>query len=394
MRLLIVGRYIGPEFGARGIQGQLLVDGLIHEGNHVTVISADRLQTFDITAENTWRPRQSSSIAERISRYLGRGGLVTSWSRSVTKLLIKLMQQTRFDAVLSLSTPVESHVAVAHALDRIPLPPPWLAFFSDPWPPHLMPHPYGRAIDHVIAPIHYYHLNAIARHCSSIACTSNWALTAMRNYFPNRPAIILPHIVSESLVKPSKQRSGQILHAGTLAKDREFPELATFIRTADQVARTHGNHLKFLGANSELIEKLGHTIGAEIQLPRVSSSASIKAVQDARAHLIIEADMKWSPFLPSKLAEAAITGKPILCITPKSSEIRNLFANDPRFVFLTHRDCGDPDTVIGAVQRLLSLPTSVTREIRPEVDRPPPRAVFIQPAVAAQQLISALSGER
>jgi hypothetical protein len=58
-------------------------------------------------------------------------------------------------------------------------------------------------------------------------------------------------------------------------------------------------------------------------LPAVSAEDAMVNAASSTAVLVIEADMPESPFLPSKFADYAVTGRPIIAVTPRISPIRD-----------------------------------------------------------------------
>lgn len=364
MKVLVVGRYIGPGYGARGIQGDLLVKGLAADGHEVTVISGDGARREHGCESSTITSGYEAAdyrLIGQVDRFFGRGGFTTKWSQFVVSAVVDTLHRGGVDAVISLSTPVESHLAVSAALMDASTPVPWLAFFSDPWPPDLMPRPYGRTIDRLLARFHRRRLTQVSSQCSAIACTSKRTLSLMKPAFKNCAATVLPHIVAPTAPAQQVEAENYILHAGTISKERESRYLARFIENAAKVLPAYGCKLRFLGADSKLLRSLDRDkrLGTSLEvLPRVPSQESIRIVQRARAHLIIEAEMESSPFMPSKITEAASTGMPILCITPRDSELRDTFQGDPRFAFLTHNECANARLVADAMCQLLDAKRS------------------------------------
>jgi len=70
--------------------------------------------------------------------------------------------------------------------------------------------------------------------------------------------------------------------------------------------------------------------------PQVSHNHALDIVSEAGAVLILEADMTYSHALPSKFAEAAFSGTPILAVTPAKSAVREYLNTYGGGVAATH----------------------------------------------------------
>jgi len=82
----------------------------------------------------------------------------------------------------------------------------------------------------------------------------------------------------------------------------------------------------------------------------LSQEAVARIASTVSWNLVVEADMAESPFLPSKFADCAVSGKPILAITPPKSEIRSLFCEYGGGIAVSN----DATEIVAGIVELLS----------------------------------------
>jgi len=250
------------------------------------------------------------------------------WRRAVTDAL-EIVQEFNPDIILSSSSPYDSH-CVALALQRktgIP----WIAYFSDPWPPLIMPVPYRESPKHRGRLKTFWEMHLVRntlRECAALVMGNSYALELMEKetgIAVIKKGFAIPHIGSEQLDK-SLTTNKKLAHIGKLCDCRYSPELLAAVKrvAAEMPDRFEG--LILVGRVCEAFQNLIRREEMEEIVELAGYLPDVRAKEIAsRSHalLVVEANMKASPFLPSKFADYAMMGQPIIAITPPTGAIRD-----------------------------------------------------------------------
>jgi hypothetical protein len=222
---------------------------------------------------------------------------------------------------------------------------PWVARFPDPSPHCLYPPPYatGKPVTvrdrYVVRTLKNTFRNADAL----IAPSARMAAYINRAYdgaFGNRE-IILPHIgwsrSGNGTEVPGRIR---IHHPGIRMHGRESEEIVTALRRAFDAAGALGVDVRltfagYVSGSKTLPQKLSD-LGDRISwvAPR-SYEESLMQMASATALLLVEAVMSEGVFLPSKIADYAASGKPVLMFSPVNGTIADLAGGVGHPGFLT-----------------------------------------------------------
>lgn len=141
---------------------------------------------------------------------------------------------------------------------------------------------------------------------------------------------IIPHAVNFEY-QSNKLESQEIIivHTGTLLKPRN-PK--TFIKVFKDLNLDKKIKLSFFGGiNNHVMSDINSLIDkTSIQIfnNRISYEEALQKLKEATFQLLIESDANDNPFLPTKFVDYVNIGKPIIALTPKSSEIARLLGDD------------------------------------------------------------------
>ena len=187
-----------------------------------------------------------------------------------------------------------------------------IAFFSDPWPYRHMPSPYNRYNFPLTGNYEKHLISKIYAHFDRILYTNSSAVEFMFASYPelkrnSNKLAIAAHFADEVIETPSKEivervRSS-VVHIGELTKERFTPQLKTSIA---QCINTHGMSFTFIGG---VCKKLKQSLARGEFGSGVSHLGSLPdtfcryIANTASVNLIVEADIRNSPFLPSKLTD-------------------------------------------------------------------------------------------
>jgi hypothetical protein len=249
----------------------------------------------------------------------------------------------KYDCVMTNYVPFRTAVIGAALKREFGIP--WVARFPDPSPHCLYPPPYatGRPVTvrdrYVVRMLKGTFRNADAL----IAPSARMAAYINRTYdgaFGDRE-IVLPH-VGWSRPGSAQEVPGRIriLHPGIRMHGRESKEIVTALRRALDAAMALGIdvHLTFAGyvsGKKTLPQQLSDLRdGISWVAPR-SYEETLAQMASATALLLVEAVMSEGVFLPSKIADYAVSGKPVLMFSPTSGTIADLVGGVRHPGFLT-----------------------------------------------------------
>lgn len=187
-----------------------------------------------------------------------------------------------------------------------------VAFFSDPWPYATLPPPFNSP---AIPLAGHYNRNLISRvygHFDRILYTNSSAVEFMLASYPelkrnSKKLAVVAHLADEIVETPPSEiveriRSS-VVHLGVLSKERFTPQLKAAMA---ECINTHGISFTFIGnVCAKLRQSLargefGNGVSLVDSLP---DKFSRYIANRASVNLIVEADIKDSPFLPSKLTD-------------------------------------------------------------------------------------------
>lgn len=273
------------------------------------------------------------------------------WIRAVVIAAERLHRSNPFHLVYSRSLPMEAHIAGYWASRRLRLP--WIANINDPWDWHLMPGEMrirGRLADRWVS-------SFWMRKTLQKADLVTYPSARLRDYHlrlcgVNHESAVIPHI---GYALEGKGRGGggfRLVHAGKLGGLetrspvsllegigrflRRNPEArsvlkALFVGLEDPATRLRTDEL---GLHS-VVEHTG----------RVSYEKSLEFISSAAVCVLVEGDLPEGIFLPSKLADYLVAGKPVLSLSPALGVVGDLCGRRG----LTRVDIGSGEGVEAAI---------------------------------------------
>lgn len=360
MKLLIIARYFPPKQGAQQIQMWKVANALANEGIKTIVISQFATTGKQIGSEKyvlhencslkvfyvpgTIYLSDSKKYLARLKVRL-RGEIeainnYSQWTKGACSLAENIIKCVKPDAILTVSTPFESHLVGLNLRKKFNIP--WLAFFSDPWPKN--PHPYNTS---EIVFFSEYKLSILKRcfkHCDAILATNKFQIKYMQESSGiniSDHSYIIPHIGDECYIERNTNLRNVLTHTGFLSKERISQALLTAIKLNVENAQIDFGGLVQVGNVSSQFIKLineNNLMNYVKFLGVVPPKEANVLAYHSKALLVIEADMVESPYLPSKFADYAMSRRPILALTPKKSAIRDFLEEYGGGIAVTHND--------------------------------------------------------
>ncbi|MFO7614447.1 MAG: hypothetical protein R6W71_07395 [Bacteroidales bacterium] len=267
-------------------------------------------------------------LAVRIYRILMAINPHNPWVRHAFQKALSIAKEFKPDLMMTSSTPFESHMVGLKLKKYTGLP--WVASFSDPWPSSINPAPYNVYEMPVFNLFQISFLRSVLNHCNAVHMTNSHALRLMdrkSNVNLSRKGFSIPHVGSRSNMNDAaaKIEDGRLIHLGFLSRERVSKQLLEAVRTAVISNPNRFKGLLLVGKVCAEFKALAETMGMNNMVRyfgSVSQEDAMAIAQKASALLVLEADMPESPFLPSKFADYARVGRPIIAVTPKRSPIR------------------------------------------------------------------------
>lgn len=322
--------------GARAIQMAKVIRALQDQGAYVTVITRknDKLTDFDrkagriICVDPSMEPESKPGSSSFLSKVAG--GILPQWeftTRMAVKKALEVIDSDRPDCIFSSSNPVSSHFAGMKIAQISGLP--WLASFSDPKPSTMLPPPYGSKLKRLIPKGYTPGLRKVLQQCDAVHMPTRICLQITEQYYNTSIAgksFAIPPIGETNFnLKKQHAGNGYLVHLGSITKRLS----GAFSQAVARFAKDNPETFKgviFVGKHHKKTDALIKKYGIEsiVQTkPQVSHQEALDMISKAGAVLILEADMAFSHALPSKFAEAAFSGTPILAVTPRKSAVRD-----------------------------------------------------------------------
>jgi len=334
--------------GARAIQMTKVIKALQDQGAYVTVIThyngkladfnhrAGRIIYVDQAKDAKSSAKKKSLIDKLAETFFP--GMDHTTRLAVTKAL-EVAEQEKPDCIFSSSNPVSSHFAGLRVAEITGLP--WLASFSDPKPTTMLPPPYGSRLKRLIPKGYTSGLKKVLQQCDAVHMPTGICLEITEKYYNislSGKGYAIPPI-GETAVKPERRLpSRYLVHLGSITKRLSEAFSRAVADFAEENPEKFGGVL-FVGKHHRKTRALmnKYVFGAIIKTkPQVPHKEALDIVSNAGAVLILEADMPFSHALPSKFAESAFSGTPILAVTPARSAIREYLNRHGGGVAVTH----------------------------------------------------------
>lgn len=368
MKILVLNESFNINNHSAAIGRSNLINALVKGGHTVTVLYPNmydnpeptwledvKILRFNIEGKE-WSEKILSLIpkvrvlpAYIVGFNLERMQLIRSWKNAI----LKALDNNEFDLVYVLGV---GNVFAAHfAMSKIDANIPWIANIHDPYPMQHYPEPYKKPRT-LLNNKQYRLFDEVLNRASYITYPSQRLMEWMIQFHPRTEdkSFVLPH--TEMLLKnlPDAANDEQVilqkgkfnlLHAGSLLGPRNPTYLIkAFMRFIyEDIERKNKSVLNIIGkVTSEHagFEKEYATVKDNINIlvTRVSYKHSLKLLKQADVLILLEAIAKESPFMPGKLADYITSDKPILALTPKTSETSRILGDEYSYITQTDNE--------------------------------------------------------
>ncbi len=340
MRVLIISKTFPPDRRARALQIGKVAEAIATAGCEVKVVAGMPERAGQRSETTFGQVRVSYVPAETAPPRLGAKNVMARgwnrlrvecqryrWIQQATKVAESLVRDFRPHVVLSSSTPVDSHWVGLYLKRRTGVG--WVASFSDPWPFQLRPSPYDKAGTSICPAWDMHVIRRLLRWADGVHMPNRYAIDMVERGtgVPIREkAWAIPHIGGGSQECGQIDTSNWLAHIGELDSPRLCRPLLEAIQEVSAELNGKFGGLLCVGRVCPEFQDLARQMGLS---DRVKCIGSVEAGEASRmasgskALLVIEADMAISPFLPSKFADYACAGRPIIAITPPASAMRD-----------------------------------------------------------------------
>jgi len=363
VRILILCKVYPLAGGSRALQ-MARVTGALHEyGAGISVISGAEIARIPPTGHSGGncpygleyipylKPYGSAGVYARWMNRIGTG--LSKANRSLAKSLMRfpfiaeaarlagaVVGTFRPDALLTVAVPMDCHRVGLRLKKRFPKLP-WAAFYSDPRPLGLLPKPYRHR-----TPGNYHRVLLNRRiFCNADAVIApnkymlDWMETKTGVSLANRKHVV-PHCgLRTTPAANGEDMRGWLLHVGRLDKTRISADLLEAVKTVARKSPRAFRGVMCVGHVAPELRLLAKALDMEDlvrMIGTVSPEAACAMMASADVNLVAEAPMEVGYFLPSKFADCAVAGRPILAVTPKRSAVRDYLNTHGGGIAVTH----------------------------------------------------------
>ena len=342
MKILAISKSFPPNGGARALQINKVLKAICQTGCEVHVIaglSSIETSKLSVTKDSfpyTLRyvpfdpPGEGNTLVgrfwHRLLCELSSANPVYKWVRRAIDETMRTLESYKPDVVLTSSSPFESHLVGLHLKNRVGLP--WVASFSDPWPPHTMPFPHNAYEMPILTGWQMFLLRSVLRKCDGIHMPNSEALELIGQKTQlsiSEKCYSIPHVGSKVDIDSEQYEKGWLAHIGHLSRQRLSEPLLESVKVSASNYPKDFKGLLLVGTVCREFHALAKKMNMGRLVKIMGSMSSEKAMllaAESEALLVVEADMPRSPFLPSKFADYACVDRPIIAITPPISPIR------------------------------------------------------------------------
>lgn len=358
-RILLIAPECYPPAGAEAIVTSKLVLAALADGWGIDVIcQAKAGQYYPVEIDGVWAPlRQAVHELDPAVWKVPRRLQSLAWVAMAVSKGHRLLKHNRYDAIFSRVMPQYGHLPALILARRHNIP--WIANWSDPMPRQKAPAPYGCGTE---APIPFF----MRRYVEAVAKQATWHTFPNERlrrhvcaYLPECSAksSVVPHIALEEHYPFSRPTEVffTLCHTGGLGvrSPNVFLE-GTRLFLARHAGACRHFRVRFIGpldeALSEAVEKFDL---ADVVMVEGSASyeATLQAVAESSAAVVIEAPCREGIFFPSKVLDFIQTGRPILAISPKIGVLSDLLRDHGGGIAI---DCSSPESVARALEVLFN----------------------------------------
>ena len=349
--------YFFNDHHAEGIVTSKLARALVDAGHTVTVFGRSIGRAGIIETNNTtflchnvktsiprWWNIMENIIPQNIlgNKLLALPRLITcstpedfGWILNVKKIFIKSHEKRPFDLIHTRLNPHSSH-QVALQIRKTYAKIPWCAYFSDPWPPHKLPHPFKSSIG-ILSKMRMDRLmGSFLKDSGSLVFTSpnirDYLLT--NKHFKHKSKSFVARHLSCYWQSTNKYKKSDILkirHAGILNRYRDPNNLFEGIRSFLKINKNAYKYIKFefMGRNHAGLD--ANALEPPIDLQNIVNfyreqpiDETWKWIIEADVLLLLEFNFSEGIFFYAKLADYLHARRPIFAISPNTGVAADL----------------------------------------------------------------------
>lgn len=342
MKILIITKHLLDLRDAQSQQSLALISVLSEISSSVDIICGKTNDDDFVLIKNSLESKcilhaldadwiiEGNSLKNKIHRKLQRNMLAilqSKWVKSASQIANDLNAKNDYSLILTIGLPIESNMVGLNLYCKAK----WVSAFSDPWPESIMPTPYS---DYSLRVIDFFQKKIvkeiIAQSQIVVFTCKQSADLFVENYNSSSDKFaIVPHVAPKKINSIIRcDDSINIIHAGSLSRERFFPELFIAI---SELPRDSKLKFHFVGSvyndAVELIRKL--KIGNRVNLVgQLKKEMVLDLIRRSNVLMCVEAKMDFYPFLPSKIADYSAFGLPIFAITGHNSATAHIIKNN------------------------------------------------------------------
>lgn len=345
VRVLCISPYFPPRADSESFCGGKFVLELLKAGMEFTVLCRDPTTPYPKACDDStfWAPLKEISInlptparKERLrSARLSLGLLARNYARWIGAILDeaeRLHRMNPYDIVYSRSLPMEAHIAGYWTSRRLKLP--WIANINDPWDWHLMPKEMRIKNSFLNQSISSFWMRKTLKKADLVTYPS----ARLRDYHLHLSGVkhesaIIPHV---GYTREKKERDDpffSMVHAGKLGGLETRSPMA-LLQGIAQFLKRHPEarnilRVVFVGKEEPSTRFKSDELGLQSIVKHtgmVSYEKSLEFISAAAVCVLVEGNLSEGIFLPSKLADYLVAGKPVLALSPSTGVVADLAA--------------------------------------------------------------------
>jgi glycosyltransferase involved in cell wall biosynthesis len=351
MKILLISKHFPPRTSALSLQAGKVALAIAQAGADVRVIAGEDISEYSVKDRSlvpdlphiyqiAYGGSSSSRIpffrsSYRVWQEINETNFFSTWIRSATTVAMEVLEKFKPDAVMSISNPFDSHLVALNICRKFNLP--WLASFSDPYPPSYAPSPYDLACrTRFMVSWQIRMLKKVVASASALHFHSKYtaiSLAKATGTIIEGKSHVLPHIGYQGHLQDfslSTVGEGWLVHVGYLSRERCVPELLLGAKICLEKHPDLFKGIMCVGGVAPEFMAIAKKMNLHNKIKligKVSYEKSIEIGSGASALLLLEAKMPYSAFLPSKIADYSAMKRPILAITPTVSAVRDYFSS-------------------------------------------------------------------
>lgn len=343
IRILCISPHFPPRADSESFCGGKFALALLRRGVEITVLCLDPSSPHPKPCDdsNLWSPLKKNSVhirtpstKDRItSAGLGlryRSKDYVRWTQAVIDTAALLHREKPYDLVHSRSLPMEAHIAGYWISRRTGLP--WAANINDPWDWHLMPGEMRIGSSFLRRTLSNHWMRKTLRSASLVTYPS----AQLRDFHIRLSGVqheseIIPHIGCSLAGRGEGDGGFRMVHTGKLG-GLEMRSPVALLHGIRRFLHRHPEarqlfSMVFVGQDDGSLRKNIDELGLQSAVAhtgRVSYERSLELISSAAVCVLVEPALPEGIFLPSKLADYLVSGKPVMALSPPAGTIADL----------------------------------------------------------------------